>query len=118
MMMYAGEGWQEAAIIQQVRRLPEGIPIYSNGNDAVYFVAGKPAARLPQKVDPFTLEMNPSYRSEMDRMRNILSDSEGVIIYFNGITWRGYLPSRQELEAALPLVVEWIGDEGVIYRLQ
>ncbi len=118
MMMYAGEGWQEAAIIQQVRRLPEGIPIYSNGNDAVYFVAGKPAARLPQKVDPFTLETDPSYRSEMDRMRNILADSEGVIIYFDGITWRGYLPSRQEVEAALPLVVEWIGDEGVIYRLQ
>jgi hypothetical protein len=118
MMMYAGEGWQEAAIIQQVRRLSEGIPIYSNGNDAVYFVAGKPAARLPRKVDPFTLETDPSYRSEMDRMRNILADSEGVIIYFDGITWRGYLPSRQELEAALPLVVEWIGDEGVIYRLQ
>lgn len=118
MMMYAGEGWQEAAIIQQVRRLPEGIPIYSNGDDAVYFAAGKPAARLPQKVDPFTLESNPMYRSEMDRMRNILVDSEGVIVYFNGITWRGYLPSRQELEAALPLVVEWIGDQGVIYRLQ
>ena len=118
MMMYAGEGWQEATIIQQVRRLTEGIPIYSNGDDAVYFVAGKPAARLPRKVDPFTLETNPMYRSEMDRMRNILADSEGVIIYFNGITWRGYLPSRQELEAALPLVVEWIGDEGVIYRLQ
>ncbi len=118
MMMYAGEGWQEAPIIQQVRRLPEGILIYSNGDDAVYFAAGKPAARLPQKVDPFTQETNPMYRSEMDRMRNILADSEGVIVYFNGITWRGYLPSRQELEAVLPLVVEWIGDQGVIYRLQ
>ena len=118
LMMYAGEGWQEAAIIQQVRRLPEGIPIYSNGDDAMYFAAAKPAARFPQKVNPFTLKTNPMYHSNIERMRNILTDGEGAIVYFYGITWRGYLPSLQELEAALPLVVEWIGDEGVIYRLQ
>jgi hypothetical protein len=118
MMMYAGEGWQDAAIIQQVRGLPDGIPIYSNGDDAVYFAAGKPAVRLPQKYNPFTLKFDPLYGSEIERMRTILGDGEGVIVYFNGITWRGYLPTIQELEATMPLVVEWIGDEGVIFRLE
>lgn len=118
MMMYAGEGWQEAEIIQQVRDLPKGVTIYSNGDDAMYFAASKPAARLPQKVDPFTSEVDMMYQSNLDHMRAILADRNGLIVYFYGITWRGYLPTKEELEAVLPLVVMWSGEQGVIYSLR
>jgi hypothetical protein len=118
MMMYAGEGWTNAAIIEQVRSLPAGIPIYSNGEDAVYFVTGTPAARLPRHSDPFTGRTNPDFHIEMDRMLEVLTRDNGVIVYFNGITWRDYLPRRDEMEAQFPLAPLWVGEEGVIYGLQ
>lgn len=118
MMMYAGDGWQAAEIIYQVRGLPEGVPIYSNGDDAIYFAASRPAARLPQKVDPFTSQVDMMYQSNLDHMRTILADRNGLIVYFNGITWRGYLPTKEELEAALSLVVVWSGEQGVIYGVR
>ncbi len=116
--MYAGDGWKEAEIIEQIQTLPEGIPIYSNGDEAIYYVTGRPAARLPEKSNPFTLRDNPDYRDEIDRMQEILVEKDGMIVYFSGITWRGYLPSREELEDLFPLSEIWSGEEGVIYTIR
>jgi hypothetical protein len=114
--MYAGPGWQEAEIIELVRALPEGLPIYSNGDEAIYFTTGKPAARFPQKFSPFTLKANQGYDLELDGMREILETRGGVIVCFSGITWRGYLPGCDELTSTLPLMVLWTGEEGEILR--
>jgi len=116
--MYAGDGWKKAEIIQQIQTLPEGIPIYSNGDEAIYYVTGRPAARLPEKSNPFTLRDNPDYRDEIDQMQEILLEKDGMIVYFSGITWRGYLPSREELENLFPLSEIWSGEEGVIYAIR
>jgi hypothetical protein len=116
--MYAGDGWQEAVIIHRVRALPDGLPIYSNGEDAIYFVTGKPAASFPEKSSPFSLQANPNYGQELEQMQKVLQDRGGFIICFTGMTWRGYLPDCKELEATLPLEVQWAGDEGWIYTLE
>jgi hypothetical protein len=115
--MYAGDGWQDAAIIHRVRALPDGLPIYSNGEDAIYFVTDKPAASFPQKSDPFSSKENPNYKHELDQMREVLEDRGGFIVCFTGMTWRVYLPDCEELEARLPLKIQWAGDEGWIYSL-
>ncbi len=116
--MYAGDGWQEAAIIHRVRELPDGLPIYSNGEDAIYFVTGKPAASFPQKSNPFSLRENPNFGQELDQMREVLEARGGFIVCFTGMTWRGYLPDCDELETLLPLKIHWAGDEGWIYTLE
>jgi hypothetical protein len=114
--MYAGPGWQEAEIIEQVRALPESLPIYSNGDDAIYFVTGKPTARFPQKFSPFTLQANQDYAFQLDGMREILEAQGGIIVCFSGITWRWYLPHCDELTSSLPLTTLWTGEEGEIYQ--
>jgi 4-amino-4-deoxy-L-arabinose transferase-like glycosyltransferase len=116
--MYAGNGWQDATIIHRVRALPDGLPIYSNGEDAIYFVTGKPAASFPQKSDPFSSLENPNYKDELDQMREVLEDRGGFIVCFTGMTWRVYLPDCEELETLLPLKVQWAGDDGWIYTLE
>jgi hypothetical protein len=115
--MYAGKGWQQAEIIQHVRDMPENSPIYSNGDEAINYVLGRPAARFPQKSDPFSSQVNPNYRQEIDQMQEILQERDGFIVCFSGMTWRGYLPDCEELEALLPLKIHWAGDEGWIYTL-
>jgi hypothetical protein len=116
--MYAGTGWQDAIIIQRVRDLPAGAPIYSNGDDAIIYVLGRPAARFPEKLDPFSLEENLNYEEEMAQMREVLQDRDGFIVCFSGMTWRGYLPDCETLEAQLPLKIHWAGDEGRIYTIE
>jgi hypothetical protein len=116
--MYAGDGWKEAEIIQQIKTLPEGIPIYSNADEAIYYVTGRLAVRLPEESNPFTSRQNPNYSDEIDRMREILLQKGGRIVYFTGVTWRGYLPSREELENLFPLSEIWSGEEGYIYALK
>jgi len=116
--MYAGSGWQEAEIIQEVMALPGESPIYSNGDDAITYVAGRPAARFPQKSSPFSLEENQNYIQDLDQMRETLRDRRGYIVCFTGMTWRGYLPNCEELEALFPLALLWAGDEGMIYTLE
>jgi len=116
--MYAGKGWQEAEIIRQIWELPEELPIYSNGDDAVYYVTWKPAVRFPQKTSPFSLQENPKYIQELDRMRDVLEDRGGFIVCFSGMTWRSYLPTCEELGSLFPLTLLWSGDEGMIYTLE
>jgi hypothetical protein len=113
--MYAGKGWQAADIIQHVREIPEDAPIYSNGDEAINYVVGRPAARFPKKSNPFSSQVNPNYRQEIDQMQEILLERDGFIVCFSGMTWRGYLPDCEELEAILPLKIHWAGDEGWIY---
>jgi 4-amino-4-deoxy-L-arabinose transferase-like glycosyltransferase len=115
--MYAGKGWLEADIIQHVRDMPEGASIYSNGDEAINYIVGRPAARFPQKSDPFSSQVNPNYRQEIEQMQEILQERDGFIVCFSGMTWRGYLPDCEELEAILPLKIHWAGDEGWIYTL-
>ena len=98
--------------------LPGESPQYSNGDDAIYYVTGKPAARFPRKSSPFSLEENPNYRQELDQMIETLRDRGGHIVCFSGMTWRGYLPDCEELESLLPLALLWAGDEGMIYTLE
>jgi hypothetical protein len=116
--MYAGKGWQDAEIIHEIRKLPEELPVYSNGDDAVYYVTGKPAVRFPQKGSPFSLQENQNYLQEMDRMRDVLVDRGGFIVCFSGMTWRSYLPDCEELESIYSLSRLWSGDEGMIYTIR
>jgi hypothetical protein len=113
--MYAGKGWQDAEIIHAIRALPDGLPIYSNGDDAIYYVTGRASARFPRKFSPFSLEENPNYDLELDQMGENLKTRGGYMICFTGMTWRGYLPDCEELENIFPLMLQWSGNEGMIY---
>jgi len=113
---YNGTSWQEAEIIHWLDNLPEGTPVYSNGNDAVYFVSGRPCARLPYKYSPFSLQTNRSLESDMQEMDAVLADG-GVVLYFPAIRWRGYLVSLEELEDRYSFEVLFENESGYILGL-
>ncbi|MBN1267944.1 MAG: hypothetical protein JXA25_20800 [Anaerolineales bacterium] len=113
---YNGKSWQQAEIIHWLDNLPEGTPVYSNGNDAVYFVSRRPCARLPYKYSPFTLQDNPDYEAQMEEMEEVLKQG-GVVLYFPAIKWRGYLVSLEELQERFELQILFENESGPIFGL-
>jgi 4-amino-4-deoxy-L-arabinose transferase-like glycosyltransferase len=90
-------------------------PLYTNAVDAVFFVTGRMSTSIPVKHDYLTGRPNPRYPEELAAMRA----SGGYLAYFDAITFRrSFLPSRAELEAALPLEIVLTDDLGTLYRIR
>ncbi len=44
-----------------------------------------------------------------------IKDHQAVLVYFNSVDWRWYLPRISDLKAATQLEVIGQGDDGAIY---
>lgn len=108
--------WWDSKIVERVRSLSDAVPIFTNGNDAVYFLTGKPALPIPVKIDSGTRRSNDRYHLEMADMLERLEQEDGVLVYFNTVDWRWYLPSEEELRQELPLRLVAEEGDGAIYQ--
>jgi 4-amino-4-deoxy-L-arabinose transferase-like glycosyltransferase len=115
---FVTEPWRASGLLNFVKSAPARLLIFSNAPDFVYTLANRPAAMIPQKVNPNTYKTNDRYRAEMAAMREQLENSNAVIVYFNGDNRLWYLPSERELEANLPLELIKAVSDGKIYRLK
>jgi hypothetical protein len=107
---YTAAAWETSPLIDRMARL-EG-PVYTNAFDAYFLLTGRSALPIPAEKDYLTGRPNPRYAEELAAMH-------GYVAYFDALTSRrSFLPSRAELEAALPL--EFLGAEplGTLYRLR
>lgn len=110
--------WTGSETVHYLRSLPESRPLFSNGADVTHFLIGKNALRLPAKVDPTNGKQNAGLGREMNSLRNELIENRAAVVYFDKVTWRWYLPTRDELEHvyALPILVRL--DDGVIFGVK
>lgn len=115
---YASRVWKESEIIQNVKKLPRGIIIYTNGKDAMSFLAGRSSLIIPEEVKRKTLKVNSQYSSEMAIMKERIKKNNGVLVYFDSITWRWYLPQISELERQLHLKLVTKCADGAIYKIE
>lgn len=113
---YAGRAWSESDILRKVAALPQGVPIYTNGDDVVTLVTGRPADELPPKVFLNTGQRNPDYGTEIAVMGEQLRKG-AVLVYLNRITWRRHYPSEDEIKDQLPLRLREGGADGSIYDI-
>jgi hypothetical protein len=114
---YAGRSWRQAEIVGRLRELPVDAPIYTNGFDAVYFLTGRAALMIPSKVDRGTGRENANYASELAAMREQLETRGGVLVYFENLGERFYLPTADELRAGLSLRETLRTSGGAIYEV-
>lgn len=112
---YTSRYWNDSQTIACLSDFPEVRVIYSNGPDVIRFLTGKEAVMIPEKLSADTLKKNDGYENEMRRMIRKCKEEGALIVYFNEITWRWYLPSVEEIESSgnLP-VLKRVGD-GVIF---
>jgi hypothetical protein len=95
--VYASRAWKESETIARVKNLPSGVPIYSNGYDAIYYLSGRPAIYVPEKTNHNTGRPNENYEKEVAKMRRDLEQGNAVLVYFKTLPERWFLPSEAEL---------------------
>ncbi len=115
---YASRAWADSRSIEYLRNSSEVRTIYSNGIDAVYFLTKKEALRIPAKIDPTTGKSNLDFERDINSMRNELLQNRAVLVYLDKITWRWYLPTKDELNNfyKLPVLIQL--DDGTIYGIE
>lgn len=112
---YATRSWSESELIDRVRRLPDGVPIYSNAYDAIYILTGKETQSVPVKADALHQTPNPTLLRDIVAMVDDLAASGGYVVFCDRVNWRWYLLQEAEVVDRLPLkLIERVSD-GAIY---
>ena len=114
---YMSREWIGSESIQYLKSWSDSRAIYSNGIDVTDFLAKKEALRIPAKVDPTNGKKNFEFERDMNILRNELIQNRAVVVYLDKITWRWYLPTKDELESVYKLPVLVRLSDGVIYGI-
>ena len=115
---YTSREWINSETIAYLRSQSEGRMVYSNAIDAIHFLTGREALRVPAKFDPTTRKNNPDFERSIGEMRNELIQNRAVLLYLDNVTWRRYLPSKEELENIYKLPVLTRLNDGVVYGVR
>jgi len=114
---FASKKWIQSDMLHWVKKLPKDTVIYTNGPDVIKIIAHRSSKMVPSIFFPVNQTKNNNIQSDIYDMVSEISDHKGVIIYFNGITWRRYLPTIKQLSQVLPLKLEYRGKDGVAVEI-
>lgn len=114
---YASRQWADSATIDFLKRSAGQRTIYSNGVDVIAFLTGKKAVRLPAKIDPVSWQINRDFDGQMATLNNDVTQHRALIVIFDKITWRYYLPRPEELAETYKLPLMLRLDDGAVYGL-
>jgi hypothetical protein len=115
---YSSKAWRNSATILRIKTLRSDAPVYSNGYDAIYYLARRPAMYLPQKINHSTGQANAIYELEIENMAKDLKQHGGVLVYFNTFPERSFLPAESELRERLNLSLVATEPDGSIYAVE
>ncbi len=113
---YSSRGWQESETIEQLAMRMPSVLMYSNAPDVIYALLGRPATMIPRKTNTDSNLPNPNYPAEIEQMNRTLQAANGVLVFFDRVKWRSYLPSAAELESSLGLRLVAKTADGSIYQ--
>ena len=115
---FTSRAWRDSETVKFLKALPPQTVISSNAADACYLFTHREVSRLPARYDSTNGRVNTDFGAQMEALRNDLNNNHALVIYFDRITWRWYLPSRSELEETYKLPVVTRFADGVVYVAQ
>ncbi len=113
---YNARVWAQSALLSQLRQVDPATRLFSNAPDLIYTLLGRSSGTIPSKVHPDTRAPNPEFAVQLTKMQEILRVNKGLLIIFDRVDWRWYLPTAKELESIIPLIAIARTDDGVIYQ--
>ena len=114
---YARTGWRQSELISQVKKLDPALPVFTNGVREIYICVGRTASPVPTRFQFSQDEAGERARAKLEAMREQLENEGGVVVFFDRVQKGGFPPSKDQLEAALPLRVRIQAADGVIYEI-
>jgi 4-amino-4-deoxy-L-arabinose transferase-like glycosyltransferase len=110
---FTGRTWQSSETVASVRDLdPSGI-LYSTESLPLYFLTGRPAYWVPEKINPLEAREEEDYDAYMDLMRERLKEPASALVIFNRSFNRTELPPVEEVVDGLSLMKRT--SDGAIY---
>ncbi|MEM7393317.1 MAG: glycosyltransferase family 39 protein [Verrucomicrobiota bacterium] len=100
---YSGKIWSASPLMALVRKLPEDHTIASNAPDAITMLARRRAGSVPIKFKPNSAMEVDGYEEILREWHQSMPAKKGLIVWFDRVDWRFYLPSKDEV-AASPLI--------------
>ncbi len=113
---YNARVWAQSALLNRLREVDPATKLFSNAPDLIYTLLGRSSGTIPSKVHPDTRAPNPEFAVQMTKMQETLRVNKGLLIIFDRVNWRWYLPTAKELESIIPLIAIARTDDGVIYQ--
>jgi hypothetical protein len=112
---YTSRQWQNSESMALVRLLPDNVEIYSNGADIISFLTEKKSFSIPNKTFPVTREANSLYNDQINIMCKLIVEKVAILVYFNQITWRWYLPTQEEIVSTCKLPILQSFGDGIVF---
>jgi len=114
-LVFSSPQWTASAIIKKVETLPADNRIYSNGHDIIYYMTGKLAYSVPEEMFSNKNVKNWQLAAEINDMALQFARGKSVLVWFDDLTWRSYLISKQSLLSSLELTLFFQAPDGSIY---
>jgi len=120
---YEGSGfssryWKHSDLMDIIKSLPDNAVIYTNGSDAIEILTGKSSIMIPPKVHAGTRLPNEKFSSEFSGIVEQINTGKAILVYFNLITWRWYLPTEEDFSRNLRTQVLYQGWDGTVYGVR
>jgi hypothetical protein len=112
---FGSKAWRRSETIAAVRELPGELTVYSNGADTIRFLTNREAVTVPRRINPNSLQPYPDYEARLQAMCQAARKREAVVVELEDITWRWYLPTREEVVQRCELVALRELKDGVVY---
>jgi len=113
---YNSKVWRESRLLKLLEASFSDKDIYSNAPEVVYFLLKRPATMLPCKQSPMTLLPGQQFIEKYNEMLSDVRSGKSVIVYFDRISWRWYLPSKKELMENTYMFPVEVEGEGTIFK--
>jgi hypothetical protein len=112
---FTSRQWQTSETVAFIKSVPENLKIYTNGADVVGFLTEKVTIYIPNKSFPITRQANSLYDGQLNAMCKLVIEKGALLVYFNQISWRWYLPSQKQVNSACKLTVLHNFSDGIVY---
>ena len=110
---FVSAAWRNSETLAQIRRLDADLRLYSDEAFPIYFLTGKPASWVPERIDPVKGTERSEYRDELEVMHASVDAGEAALVLFHPHSLRPELPSLDELTAGLEPAL--VAADGLIY---
>ncbi|NWH09394.1 MAG: glycosyltransferase family 39 protein [Alphaproteobacteria bacterium] len=115
---FAGPGWSQSAAILAASKLPSDAIIYSNGPEIITFILNRKARFLPERYRLRTGKEDPNnpLEHQVRTLEAAIAGREAYFIFLDGVFWRPYLETENNLKERFALEPVALESDGRIYR--
>lgn len=107
---YSSPSWRSLQLVSYAKSVND-LKIYTNAHDALGFLTGRKVNLIPRRYFASSRLENIKFNIQMEQFLSEIQKEEAIVIYFNRITWRKYLPTLEELKKRLA-PSKWCDIEG------